>query len=323
MARGATNAEIAAALFVAEATVKTHVGSIFGKLGVRDRAAAIVFAYDHGVVTPGVTPRVAPPPTRSESNSGPPADAASRHRRRSTGPAHGPAAEWREAHVIEGVSKVVIEVDDQDARSRGSGRETLGFELYQDTPYGDERWVEVRAPDRRSGPRPQPSSGRSAERARRAADVERLLLLRRPPATYDELRARGVEFPQPPVELSFGWWSMFEDQEGNRFALHPARRARMTERLARGEQPAALARRRSLADRHPRRVRSGGDVPRVRGRGRDHEDDRVEAGRPDPRRGLSSGGRDREVDHGGRRRASRRRRRSIGCDARASRRARG
>ena len=53
MARGATNAEIASALFVAEATVKTHIGSIFGKLGVRDRAAAIVFAYDHGVVAPG------------------------------------------------------------------------------------------------------------------------------------------------------------------------------------------------------------------------------------------------------------------------------
>jgi DNA-binding NarL/FixJ family response regulator len=53
MARGASNGEIAAALYVAEATVKTHIGSIFGKLGVRDRAAAIVFAYDHGVVTPG------------------------------------------------------------------------------------------------------------------------------------------------------------------------------------------------------------------------------------------------------------------------------
>jgi DNA-binding NarL/FixJ family response regulator len=53
MARGATNGEIAASLYVAEATVKTHVGSIFGKLGVRDRPAAIVFAYDHGVVTPG------------------------------------------------------------------------------------------------------------------------------------------------------------------------------------------------------------------------------------------------------------------------------
>jgi DNA-binding NarL/FixJ family response regulator len=55
MARGATNAEIAATLYVAEATVKTHVGSIFMKLRVRDRAAAIVFAYDHGVVTPGAS----------------------------------------------------------------------------------------------------------------------------------------------------------------------------------------------------------------------------------------------------------------------------
>jgi DNA-binding NarL/FixJ family response regulator len=55
IARGATNGEIATALYVAEATVKTHIGSIFGKLGVRDRAAAIVFAYDHGVVTPGAT----------------------------------------------------------------------------------------------------------------------------------------------------------------------------------------------------------------------------------------------------------------------------
>lgn len=53
MARGATNSEVAAALFVSEATVKTHVGSIFAKLGVRDRAAAIVFAYDHGLVLPG------------------------------------------------------------------------------------------------------------------------------------------------------------------------------------------------------------------------------------------------------------------------------
>jgi DNA-binding NarL/FixJ family response regulator len=56
MARGATNAEIGATLHVAEATVKTHVGSIFAKLGVRDRAAAIVFAYDHGVVMPGTGP---------------------------------------------------------------------------------------------------------------------------------------------------------------------------------------------------------------------------------------------------------------------------
>jgi DNA-binding NarL/FixJ family response regulator len=60
MSRGATNAEIAGRLNVAEATVKTHVGSIFTKLEVRDRAAAIVFAYDHGVVSPGAT---SPPST--------------------------------------------------------------------------------------------------------------------------------------------------------------------------------------------------------------------------------------------------------------------
>ncbi len=50
MARGATNAEIADQLYVSEATVKTHVGKVFMKLGARDRAAAIVYAYDHGIV---------------------------------------------------------------------------------------------------------------------------------------------------------------------------------------------------------------------------------------------------------------------------------
>lgn len=48
--RGATNDEIAADLVIGEGTVKTHVGRIFDKLGLRDRAAAIVFAFDHGLV---------------------------------------------------------------------------------------------------------------------------------------------------------------------------------------------------------------------------------------------------------------------------------
>lgn len=52
MARAATNREIADSLFVSEATVKSHIGAIFAKLGARDRAAAIVFAYDHGIVAP-------------------------------------------------------------------------------------------------------------------------------------------------------------------------------------------------------------------------------------------------------------------------------
>jgi DNA-binding NarL/FixJ family response regulator len=53
IARGSANPQIAQALHVSEATVKSHVGAIFTKLGVRDRAGAIVFAFDHGVVSPG------------------------------------------------------------------------------------------------------------------------------------------------------------------------------------------------------------------------------------------------------------------------------
>jgi DNA-binding NarL/FixJ family response regulator len=52
VAQGATNGEIAAALIIGDVTVKTHIGHIFTKLGVRDRAGAIVFAFDHGVVVP-------------------------------------------------------------------------------------------------------------------------------------------------------------------------------------------------------------------------------------------------------------------------------
>jgi DNA-binding NarL/FixJ family response regulator len=51
MATGASNGEIARHLVVSEATVKSHVGSIFSKLAVRDRAGAIVYAYQHGLVS--------------------------------------------------------------------------------------------------------------------------------------------------------------------------------------------------------------------------------------------------------------------------------
>jgi predicted enzyme related to lactoylglutathione lyase len=134
----------------------------------------------------------------------------------------------RTGPMIEGVSKVVIEVDDQ-ARALEFWTETLGFELHQDTPYGEERWVEVRAPDNglilvlslRQDDRSNASDTLPTSSVFFYCDDLS--------ETYEELRSRGVEFAQAPVQLSFGLWSMFRDQEGNRFALHPHREMRCAE----------------------------------------------------------------------------------------------
>ena len=74
IARGMSNAEISDTLFIAEQTAKTHIGRILAKLNLRDRAQAIVFAYETGLVTPsgsGPAPRSPEGKTRRRERGGP------------------------------------------------------------------------------------------------------------------------------------------------------------------------------------------------------------------------------------------------------------
>lgn len=125
--------------------------------------------------------------------------------------------------MITGVSKVVLQVEDQD-RAKAFWTETMGFQLAQDAPYGQERWLEVRSPEgvnlvlELGGE----GVGRDAETPAHLPTSNVMFRCEDLSTTYEELVARGVEFPQPPVQQPFGRWSMFSDSEGNRFALEQA-----------------------------------------------------------------------------------------------------
>jgi predicted enzyme related to lactoylglutathione lyase len=122
--------------------------------------------------------------------------------------------------VILGVQKLVVEVEDQD-RALRFWTEAMTFEVAQDVQYGEERWLEVRTPDKNTNLMLTLRQGELPTAPEMLPTSNIFFYCDDLPQTYEELRARGVEFPQPPDEQSFGWWSMFQDQEGNRFALQP------------------------------------------------------------------------------------------------------
>jgi predicted enzyme related to lactoylglutathione lyase len=125
-----------------------------------------------------------------------------------------------ESDVISGVGKVVVPVDDQEKALR-FWVDTIGFDVVTDQTYGSERWIEVTPPDRRvvlvlsprqGSPRRDPGDDRlpHSDVLFTCEDIER---------THAELASRGVRFAVPPARQHFGWWALFEDPEGTRYAL--------------------------------------------------------------------------------------------------------
>ena len=122
--------------------------------------------------------------------------------------------------MIKSVAKVIVHVDDQEqAREFWTG--PAGFELARDETFGDERWIEVAPP---GGSPVLVLSPRPAEQPR----PEISDMLPHSPVfftcddihgTYAEMRERGVEFQAAPVQMHFGWWAMFTDPDGTRYAL--------------------------------------------------------------------------------------------------------
>jgi lactoylglutathione lyase len=123
--------------------------------------------------------------------------------------------------MIQVVSKVVVPVADQE-RAKRFWTQQMGFTVKVDQPYGDqERWIEVVPPDRGvvlvlsrrdSGEQvPEVPEGLPHSPVFFACDDIQ--------QTYQELTGRGVSFPTAPTKMPFGWWALFQDDDGTRYAL--------------------------------------------------------------------------------------------------------
>lgn len=122
--------------------------------------------------------------------------------------------------MITTVAKVVVPVDDQQ-RALDFWTTRVGFAVVQDETYGDERWIEVAPPQ--GGPvlvlSPRPASQPRPEVGELLPHSPVFFTCEDIVQTHRELSGRGVEFPAEPAELPFGWWAMFSDPDGTRYAL--------------------------------------------------------------------------------------------------------
>ncbi|MYV97976.1 VOC family protein [Streptomyces sp. SID3343] len=116
------------------------------------------------------------------------------------------------------VGKVTLNVSDQDA-AKQFWTEKMGFEEVMDAPMGEAgspRWIEVRAP----------GDGITLVLFSTHFDMEKVGALNNVlftcadiRATYEELLAKGIEFPDKPAAQEWGWWATFRDNEGNFYGL--------------------------------------------------------------------------------------------------------
>lgn len=118
------------------------------------------------------------------------------------------------------VHKIVVPVDDQEtAKEFWTNR--LGFTVVMDELYGPNRWLEVAAHDGSVrlvlSPRAPGEPRRNVSDELPHSDV--FFASANIRKAHDDLTARGVRFHTAPKEMPFGWWSMFEDQDGTRYVL--------------------------------------------------------------------------------------------------------